>query len=205
MRRLGTTDLEILHLAVSRGGTFNENDLERSSLKRLGVGRILDALASLKDRDMISLNQDRTFSITRQARTILWASEVPVWARVLRLLQIKSCSMAQVAEILRVGQDRLEPVMEGLRRKQYVLMSPQRREGSLLRMYEILPDGVQRIDRTESEGFGEAGPGDAGSGGGEATAIIDEIQAAVSGAAMSQAEKDKITERIAALKKRIGV
>ncbi len=41
MRRLGTTDLEILHLAVSRGGTFNENDLERSSLKRLGVGRIL--------------------------------------------------------------------------------------------------------------------------------------------------------------------
>ena len=50
MRKLGTVDLEILNLAIKENGTFNENNLENSELKKLGVGRILDALASLKDR-----------------------------------------------------------------------------------------------------------------------------------------------------------
>ena len=46
MRKLGTVDLEILHLAIKENGTFNENNLENSELKRLGVGKILDSLAS---------------------------------------------------------------------------------------------------------------------------------------------------------------
>ena len=61
MRKLGTIDSEILDLAIKENGTFNENNLENSVLKRLGVGRILDALASLKDRKLISLNSDVLF------------------------------------------------------------------------------------------------------------------------------------------------
>ena len=61
MRKLGTIDSEILDLAIKEHGTFNENNLENSVLKRLGVGRILDALASLKDRKLISLNSDVLF------------------------------------------------------------------------------------------------------------------------------------------------
>jgi hypothetical protein len=80
MRKLGTIDLEILHLA----GTFNENDLENSELKRLGVGKILDSLATLKDRKMISLNSNGSFSITELAREILWSKSIPKWARILR-------------------------------------------------------------------------------------------------------------------------
>ena len=68
MRKLGTVDLEILDLAMKKNGTFNENNLENSELKRLGVGRILDALASLKDRKLISLNGDGSFFITNLAR-----------------------------------------------------------------------------------------------------------------------------------------
>ncbi len=77
MRKLGTIDLQILDLAIKENGTINENNLENSELKRLGVGRILDALASLKDRKMISLNSDGSFSITNLAREILWSNNIP--------------------------------------------------------------------------------------------------------------------------------
>jgi len=103
MRRLGTIDLEILDLAMSVNGTFNENNLENSELKRLGVGKILDSLASLKDRKFISLNDNGSFSITDIAREILW-SNIPTWAKILRLLQIKSCSLKQIIEILRISE-----------------------------------------------------------------------------------------------------
>lgn len=200
MRMLGTVDLEVLHVAIGAGGTFNEGDLERSDLKRLGVGRVLDALASLKDRGMISLNPGGTFSITEKARAVLWSLDVPEWARILRLLHVRSCSMEQVADILGIERDGLEQAMDELRRQQYVLMSPQRRDGRLVRMYEILPDGVQRIDRTESEGFGDATPADPET----AADMIDGILAAVRKSSMGQEEKDSISARIDALKKRLN-
>ncbi len=37
MRKLGTIDLEVLTLAIKEKGTFNENNLENSELKRYGV------------------------------------------------------------------------------------------------------------------------------------------------------------------------
>ena len=71
MVRLGTIDIEILNLAINQNGTFNEHNLESSELKRLGVGRILDELASLKDRELILLNKDGSFSITGLGRESL--------------------------------------------------------------------------------------------------------------------------------------
>ena len=61
MRKLGTIDLEILQLAMNEKGTFNENNLEKSELKRFGVGKLLDSLASLKDRKLLSLNENGSF------------------------------------------------------------------------------------------------------------------------------------------------
>ena len=84
MRKIGTIELEILNLAIKEKGTFNETNLENSNLKRLGVGKILDTLAGLKDRKMIILNDNGSFSITDLAKDILWNSNVPLWARMLR-------------------------------------------------------------------------------------------------------------------------
>ena len=105
MRKLGTIDLEMLNLAIKEKGTFNENNLENSELKRHGVGKILDTLASLKDRKYISLNDDGSFSITELSREILWNSNIPTWARILRLLQIKSCELNEIIEILEINQN----------------------------------------------------------------------------------------------------
>ncbi len=204
MRKLGTVDLQILDLAIKENGVFNENNLENSELKRLGVGRILDALASLKDRKMISQNSDGSFSITDLAREILWSNNVPTWAKILRLLQIKSCSMKQMVDILRTSEDRLIEDVEKLRKSQFVLMAPQRQEGRLVKVYEILPEGIEEIDKTETGGFDNTNF-DEFKPGVEILSMIDEIVKEIHGFQMDQSKKDSITEKLSKLKDKLKI
>ncbi len=204
MKKLGTIDLQILELAIKENGTFNEANLENSELKRLGVGRILDALASLKDRKMISQNSDGSFSITDLAREILWSNKVPTWAKILRLLQIKSCSMKQMVDILRTSEDKLTEVEEQLRKSQFVLMAPQRQEGRLVKVYEILPEGIEEIDKTETGGFDNTNF-DEFKPGVEILSIMDEIVKEIQDFQMDQSKKDSITEKLSKLKDKLKI
>ena len=204
MRKLGTIDLEILHLAINEKGTFNENNLENSELKRLGVGKLLDSLATLKDRKMISLNNDGSFSITELAREILWSNNIPTWARILRLLQVKSCNMDQIEDILKVSKEELSQEIEKLRKNQFVLMSPQRMEEKLIKIYEILPEGIETIDKTETDGFentkfGEIKPEI------EILSIIDEIGKEIQDSQLEQTKKDSISEKLSKLKDKLEI
>ncbi len=204
MRKLGTVDLQILDLAIKENGTFNESNLENSELKRLGVGRILDALASLKDKKMISQNSDGSFSITDLAREILWSNNVPTWAKILRLLQIKSCSMKQMVDILRTSEVRLIEDLEKLRKSQFVLMAPQRQEGKLVKVYEILPEGVEEIDKTEAYGFDNT-DFDESKPKVEILSIIDEILKEIQDFQMDQSKKDSITGKLSKLKDKLKI
>ena len=162
-------------MQLKKKGTFNENNLENSELKRHGVGKILDTLASLKDRKFISLNSDGSFSITELAREILWNSSIPLWARILRLLQIKSCNLKQIIEIIGTTENQIIQELEILRKNQFVLMSPQRQEEKVNKIYEILPEGIEEIDKTETHGFNKTNFGKLKSEGG-ILEIIDEIE-----------------------------
>jgi len=204
MRKLGTVDLQILQLAIKENGTFNENNLENSELKRLGVGRVLDALASLKDRKLVSLNSDGSFSITDLAREILWSNNIPIWAKILRLLQIKSCSMEQIADILRTSEDKLIEDVEKLRKNQFVLMSPQRQEGKLFKIFEILPEGVEEIDKVETEGFNNTNF-DEPKPEVEILSQIDEIVKMIQDSQIDQSEKDVIIGKLSKLKDRLEI
>ena len=204
MRKLGTIDLEILDLAIKENGVFNENNLENSELKRLGVGRILDALASLKDRKMISLNSDGSFSITDLAREILWSNNIPTWAKILRLLQIKSCSIEQIIDILRISKDKLIVDIEKLRKTQFVLMSPQRQKEKLVKIYEILPEGIEKIDKTETEGFDNTNFDESKSEGG-ILELIDEVIKELNYSQMEQLKKNSITEKLSKLKEKLEI
>jgi len=204
MRKLGTIDLEILHLAMGKNGTFNENDLENSELKRLGVGKILDSLASLKDRNMISLNNDGSFSITELAKEILWSKDIPTWAKILRILQIKSCKIEQIADILRMSKTTIIEDLERLRKKQFILMSPQRQDNKIARVYEILPDGIDEIDKTEVKGFdktdfGEFKPKI------ETLSIIEEIINEIQDTQIEQSKKDNIITKLSKLKNKLEI
>ena len=204
MRKLGTIDLEILHLAINENGTFNENNLENSELKKLGVGKILDALASLKDRKMISINNDGSFSITNLAKEILWSKSVPTWAKILRLLQIKSCTMKQIIVILRITEDKLIKDLEKLRQNQFVLMSPQRVEEKLVKVYEILSEGIEEIDKTETKGFSNTNLGELKSEV-EVFGIISEILKEIQDSQIEQSKKDTITEKLSKLKNKLEI
>lgn len=153
MTKLGLIDLEILFLGIKNNGAFNEKDIENSELKRLGVGRILDSLASLKDRKLLTLNNDGTFSITDLAKYILWSEQIPTSVKILRLLEIKSFDIETISNFLRKPEDELIEEIEKLRKKQLVLMSPLRQESRLVKMYEILPEGVEEIKKIEEFGL----------------------------------------------------
>jgi len=203
MRKLGTIDLEILHVAINENGTFNENNLENSELKKLGVGKILDTLASLKDRKMISQNNDGSFSITNIAKEILWSQNVPVWAKILRLLQIKSCTLNQMIMILKISEDKLINELEELRKNQFVLMSPQRKEGKIIKVYEILSEGIEKIDSTETKGFNNInskGKSEIG-----IFSIIDEIIKEIQESQIEETKKDIITEKLVTLKNKLEI
>ena len=204
MRKLGTIDLEILDLAIKEKGTFNENSLENSELKRHGVGKILDTLASLKDRKFISLNKDGSFSITELAREILWSSNIPTWARVLRLLQIKSCNLNQIIDIIGISEDKIILEIEKLRKNEFLLMSPQRQENKLIKVYEILPDGISEVDKTETEGFNKIKFGELKSNGG-ILEIIDEIKKDVQNISNSDVEKDSIIGKLDNLRSKLEI
>ena len=204
MRKLGTVDLEILSLAIKGKGTFDENNLENSDLKRHGVGKILDALASLKDRKFISLNSDGSFTITELAREILWSSNIPIWGRILRLLQIKSCNLNQIIEILAIDEDKIIHEIEQLRKNQLVLMSPQRQGDKLIRIYEILPEGIHKIDKTETEGFEQINFGESRLNG-EILEIIDKIKEEIQITSIPESEKNNIIVKLNNLKNRLEI
>ena len=204
MRKLGTIDLEILFLAIKENGTFDENHLENSELKRHGVGKILDTLASLKERKFISLNSDGSFSITQLAKDILWSSNIPIWGRVLRLLQIKSCSLNEIVEIIRISEDTIMTEIEKLRKEQLILMSPQRKDEKLIKMYEILPEGIEQIDKTETEGFNEKKFGESKQRV-ETTEIINQIIKEIESLEISEKKKENITQQIIKLKNKLEI
>jgi hypothetical protein len=153
MTKLTMVDLKILFLGVSKGGNFDEKDIEKSDLKNLGVGRILDQLGSLKERNLIEINKDGSFSITESAKHILWDKKIPLWARILRVLEIKSQNVETISSLLFVPQDKIKEEIEVLRKKHAVLMSPLRKETRLEKFYEILPEGIELIVKAQSVGF----------------------------------------------------
>ena len=146
-------DLKILFLGISNDGRFNEKDIENSDLKKLGVGRILDQLGSLKEKNMIETNENGSFSITKSAKHILWDPKIPLWVRILRVLEIKSQNIETVSSFLLAPQEKIKEEMEALRKRNLVLMAPLRNETKLEKFYEILPEGIELIEKAQSEGF----------------------------------------------------
>jgi len=204
MKKLGTIDLEILQLAINENGTFNENNLEKSKLKRFGVGKLLDSLASLKDRKLLLLNKDGSFSITDIAKEILWSKSIPIWARILRLLQIKSCSIEQITEIITISKNELYENLETLRKHQFVIMLPQRQEEKIIKVYEIQSEGIEKINSTEKEGFENIKFNESGKNL-EILTSIDEIVNEIKKLKTSQLEKEEIIKKLLKLKNNLEI
>ncbi|MCV0373560.1 MAG: hypothetical protein K5793_08425 [Nitrosarchaeum sp.] len=203
MIKLGFVDLEILHLGIKGNGTFNERDIENSNLKRLGVGRILDALASLKDRKLIELNKDGFFRITDLARCFLWDEKIPLRVRILRTLEIKSFSSEEMSYFLEKTEKEILDEMENLRKSNLVLMSPQRTESKIIRVFEILPDGIEKLKKVEKEGF-EKEKEETSKPENDIAYILEQVIKDINSLEIQEEKKREIISKILSIKEKTG-
>ena len=193
-----------LEIALFKTENANALTYTVNTIEAIHRSIVLDALASLKDRKFISLNSDGSFTITELAREILWSSNIPIWGRVLRLLQIKSCSLNEIVEIIRISEDTIMTEIEKLRKEQLILMSPQRKDEKVIKMYEILPEGIEEIDKTETEGFNEKKFGESKQRV-ETTEIINQIIKEIESLEISEKKKENITQQIIKLKNKLEI
>ncbi len=112
--------------------------------------------------------------------------------------------MKQITDILRTTEDKLMGDVEKLRKNQFVLMSPQRQEDRLVKVYEILPEGIEGIDKTETDGFdntnfNESKPEV------EILSLIDEIVKEIQDFQMDQSKKDSIAGKLSNLKDKLEI
>ena len=112
--------------------------------------------------------------------------------------------MEQITDILRTSQDKLIEDVEKLRKSQFILMSPQRKEGRLVKIYEILPEGIEEIDKTETEGFDNTNFEESKSEV-EIMGLIDEVIKEINDSQMEQLKKDSIAEKLLKLKDKLEI
>ena len=205
MSRLGFIDLEILFLGIKGDGNFNEQDIENSNLKRLGVGRILDSLASLKERKLIDLNQDGNFSITDLSRYVLWDEKIPLWIRILRLLEIKSFSIEEISNFLKKTSIEVFEEIEKLRKNQLVLMSPQRIEEKIIKIYEILPEGKEKLKDVEVEGFEKHNISENPQPEIEIVAIVNQVIKEINDLEIELKKKEEIATKLSMIKEKLKI
>lgn len=144
MQKVDAIDLEFLYLAASRPGGFNEMDIAKSDLNYLGVGRTLDRLASLKDREMIRAGANGFFTITQKGKNPFWDSGISLQTRILWLLQVKSLPPEDVARYLLESD--VTPQVDELRRNGMVSLTTIRRESQVDRVCEITQEGAKFLD-----------------------------------------------------------
>ena len=150
------------------------------------------------------LNKNGSFSITDIAKEILWSESIPVWARILRLLQIKSCSIEQITEIITISKNELLENLEKLRKHQFVIMLPQRQEGKIIKVYEIQTEGIEKINSTEKEGFENIEVNESGKNL-EILTSIDEIVNEIKKLETNQFEKEEIIKKLLKLKDNLEI
>lgn len=153
MVKINSIELEFLYLGITNHGTFNETDIANSNLKNLKVGKILDNIGELKEKKFLKLNTDGSFGILNSARQILWNKEIPLWVRILRLLEIKSFKEEEISKYLLEDKIEIIAQIEILRKKEMVLMSTFRNEKGIQKVFEILPAGLEDLEKINSQGY----------------------------------------------------
>ena len=125
-------------------------------------------------------------------------------AKILRLLQIKSCELQQIIETIDSSENEIFNELEELRKNQLVLMSPQREDDKLIKVYEILPEGIEIIDKTETDGFEKVNFGKNESNG-EILETIEEVISEIQKTNSSDDEKSNIIKKLDMLKNKLKI
>jgi hypothetical protein len=83
-------------------------------------------------------------------------------------------------------------------------MSPQRQKDKLVKVYEILPEGIEEIDKTETKGFNNTNF-DESKPEVEILSLIDEVIKEINDSQIDQPKKDSSTGKLSNLKNKLEI
>jgi hypothetical protein len=138
-------DLQILYQAKKSKNGISPENISQPDVFTPGIWELADKFATLQERNLLSKNEEGIFQITKAGMNTFWNIESPLWMNLLKLLRIKSLSDAECAMYLEEPIPAVQQALEMIREKGYVMMSSLRKEKKLLKMFEILPEGVEQL------------------------------------------------------------
>ena len=146
-------DLEILYEAKKSKNGISPETVSKPDVFTPGVWKLVDKFAALQEKNLLSKNEEGLFEITKVGMNTFWHIESPLWLNLLKLLRVKPLSDRECSIYLDEPIPAVQQALEMIRRKGYVMMSDLRKETKLLKMYEILPEGVEQLKDVSRSSF----------------------------------------------------
>ncbi len=197
-------ELELLYLGISHNGTFDEKNIEDANIGKYGVGRVLDVLAELREKKWLEL-KDGKFSITTAGRHLLWNEKMPLWLRILHLLEVKSFPKETISTYLNKEDGSVEKELENLRKNGLVMMTTIRTDAKIEKMFEILPEGLEEIEKIQKDGFENAELVIKENKNLDILDLLNEIKKIIEKESIGEERKSQIINKIAEIEKKLGI
>ncbi len=153
-------DLEILYQAKKSKNGITPEAISKQDVFTPGVWELVDKFATLQEKNLITKKKEGLFVLTKKGMNTFWDIESPLWLNLLKLLRIKPFSDTECAMYLEEPIPAVQQALDMIRKKEYVLMAPLRKEEKLLKMYEIMPEGVEQLSKSKKSGFSFVKSGD---------------------------------------------
>jgi len=138
-------DLEILYRAKKSKNGISPENISQPDVFTPGIWELAEKFTTLQEKKFLSKNEEGLFKITKAGISTFWHTESPLWMNLLKLLRIKPLSDKECAMYLEEPIPAVQQALEMMREKGYVMMSQLRKDKKLLKMFEILPEGVERL------------------------------------------------------------
>jgi len=138
-------DLEILYRAKKSKNGISPENISQPDVFTPGIWELADKFTTLQEKNLLSKNQEGLFKITKAGINTFWHTESPLWMNLLKLLRIKPLSDKECAMYLEEPIPAVQQALEMIREKGYVMMTPLRKDKKLLKMFEILPEGIEQL------------------------------------------------------------
>jgi len=152
MSNLDYMDLEILYKTKKSKNGINPEAVSQQDIFTPGVWELIDKFAAMQEKNLLTKNKEGLFELTKKGMDTFWHIESPLWLNLLKLLRVKPFSDTECARYLEESIPAVQQALDMIRKKGYVLMSPFRKDEKLLKMYEILPEGVEQLTKSKKSG-----------------------------------------------------
>ncbi len=138
-------DLEILYRAKKSKNGISPENISQPDVFTPGIWELADKFSTLQEKKLLSKSDEGLFKITKAGINTFWHTESPLWMNLLKLLRIKPLSDKECAIYLEEPIPAVQQALEMIREKGCVMMTPLRKDQKLLKMFEILPKGVEQL------------------------------------------------------------